>query len=63
MADKNSVAARQARFGATAGLYTLLVLAILVAVNYLGVRFNKPIDLTSNKRFTLSGKRRKLWAA
>ena len=60
MADKNSVAARQARFGATAGLYTLLVLAILVAVNYLGVRFNKPIDLTSNKRFTLSGETQKI---
>jgi ABC-type uncharacterized transport system involved in gliding motility auxiliary subunit len=54
MAANDSVASQQARFGATAGLYTVLVIAILAAVNYLGVRFNKPLDLTSNKRFTLS---------
>ncbi len=60
MADKNSVAAQQARFGATAGLYTLIVIAILAAVNYLGVRFNKPIDLTSNKRYTLSQETQKI---
>ncbi len=60
MAEKNSVAAQQARFGATAGLYTLLVIAILGAVNYLGVRFNKPLDLTSNKRFTLSQETQKI---
>jgi ABC-type uncharacterized transport system involved in gliding motility auxiliary subunit len=60
MAERNSVAAQQARFGATAGLYTLVVIAILVAVNYLGVRFNKPIDLTSNKRYTLSQETQKI---
>jgi ABC-type uncharacterized transport system involved in gliding motility auxiliary subunit len=54
MADNKTVAAQQARFGATAGLYTVLVIGILAAVNYLGVRFNRPLDLTSNKRFTLS---------
>jgi ABC-type uncharacterized transport system involved in gliding motility auxiliary subunit len=59
-AVKNSVAAQQARFGATAGLYTLVVIGILCAVNYLGVRFNKPIDLTSNKRFTLSEETQKV---
>jgi len=60
MATNTSVAAQQARFGATAGLYTVVVLAILVAVNYLGVRFNKPLDLTSNKRFTLSQETQKI---
>ncbi len=60
MADNTSVAAQQARFGATASLYTLLVLAILVAINYLGVRFNRPIDLTSNKRYTLSDETKKI---
>jgi ABC-type uncharacterized transport system involved in gliding motility auxiliary subunit len=54
MATTQTVASQQARFGATAGIYTVVVIAILAAVNYLGVRFNKPIDLTSNKRFTLS---------
>jgi len=51
---RNSVAARQARFGATAGLYTIVVLAVLVMVNWLGQRYNKTYDTTSNKRFTLS---------
>ena len=50
----HTAASQRARFGATAGLYTILVIAVLALVNYLGVRFNKPVDLTSNKRFTLS---------
>ena len=50
----STAAAQRARTGATAGLYTVLVIAILAVVNYLGVRFNKPLDLTSNKRYTLS---------
>jgi ABC-type uncharacterized transport system involved in gliding motility auxiliary subunit len=60
MANNQSVASQQARFGATAGLYTVVVIAILAAVNYLGVRFNKPLDLTSNKRFTLSEETQKI---
>lgn len=51
---KNTVKARQTQFGATAGLYTLVVIAVLVLVNWLGNRYNKAIDTTSNKRFTLS---------
>lgn len=51
---KNSMAARQARFGATASLYTVVVIAALVLVNWLGNRYNKTYDTTSNKRFTLS---------
>lgn len=53
-ARKNSVSARQARFGATAGLYVLVVIAILVLVNWLANRYNKTYDTTSNKRYTLS---------
>jgi ABC-type uncharacterized transport system involved in gliding motility auxiliary subunit len=60
MPNNQSVASQQARFGATAGLYTVVVIAILAAVNYLGVRFNKPLDLTSNKRFTLSEETQKI---
>lgn len=60
MADKTSVSAQQARFGATAGLYTIIVILILVAINYLGARFNRPIDLTSNKRYTLSQETQKI---
>ncbi len=51
---KNTVAARQARFGATASLYTLVVIAALVLANWLANRYNKTYDTTSNKRFTLS---------
>ncbi len=45
---------RQVRFGATATLYTIVVIAILVLVNWLANRYNKTVDTTSNKRFTLS---------
>jgi ABC-type uncharacterized transport system involved in gliding motility auxiliary subunit len=51
---KENIAARQARFGATAGLYTIVVLGVLVILNWLGKTYNKTYDTTSNKRFTLS---------
>jgi ABC-type uncharacterized transport system involved in gliding motility auxiliary subunit len=63
MADpekKSTVSARQARFGATSMLYTIVVLAALVMVNWLGQRFNKTFDTTSNKRFTLSQETEKI---
>ncbi|MBV9670054.1 MAG: GldG family protein [Acidobacteriales bacterium] len=55
-----TVAARQARYGATAGLYTIVVIAVLVLINWLGNRYNKTIDTTSNKRFTLSQETQKV---
>lgn len=58
--QEKSVSARQARFGATAGLYVLVVVAILVLVNWLANRYNKTYDTTSNKRFTLSDETVKL---
>jgi ABC-type uncharacterized transport system involved in gliding motility auxiliary subunit len=39
---------------AQAALYTIIVIAILGAVNYLANRYNKSVDTTSNKRYTLS---------
>ena len=57
---KSTVAARQARFGATASLYTIVVIAALVLMNWLGNRYNKTYDTTSNKRFTLSQETQKL---
>lgn len=57
---KDTVAARQARYGATAGLYTIVVIAALVLVNWLTNRYNKSFDTTSNKRFTLSQETQKL---
>lgn len=51
---------RQARFGATAVLYTIVVIAILVLINWLANRYNKTVDTTSNKRFTLSQETQKV---
>jgi len=57
---KQALGGRQARFGATATLYTVVVLAILVLINWLGNRYNKTFDTTSNKRFTLSQETQKV---
>ena len=59
---KDTVAARQARFGATSVLYTIVVIAVLVLINWLAQmpRFNKTFDTTSNKRYTLSDETKKV---
>jgi len=57
---KDTVAARQARYCATATLYTLIVIAVLVMVNWLANRYNKTYDATSNKQFTLSQETKKV---
>src|SRR5579875_1421464 len=59
---KATVAARQVRYGATALLYTIVVIAALILINWLAQmpRFNKTFDTTSNKRFTLSQETQKL---
>ncbi len=57
---RDTIAARQARYGATSMLYTIVVIAILVIVNWLGNRYNKTFDTTSNKRFTLSQETQKV---
>ncbi|HLH04603.1 MAG TPA: GldG family protein [Bryobacteraceae bacterium] len=51
---QHTVAQRQARYGATASLYTIVVIAALVLVNWLANRYNKTVDTTSNKQYTLS---------
>ena len=45
---------RQARYGAIATVGVIVALAILVAVNYLGVRQNKRWDLTASRQNSLS---------
>src|SRR5947199_9053725 len=55
-----SASAQQARFGATAVLYTIVIIAVLVMVNWLANRYNKSYDTTSNKRFTLSQETKKI---
>ena len=46
--------ARQTKFMAYTAVYVLVVLAVIGAVNFLANRYNKTVDLTANKKFTLS---------
>lgn len=50
----NFLSSRRSKFGAYAVTYTLLVVAVLAAINWLANQRNKSIDLTSNKRYSLS---------
>jgi len=55
-------AGRQARYGALSSASVLIVLAVLVAVNYIGKKQNKRWDLTANKQFALSDHSRNVLA-
>jgi ABC-type uncharacterized transport system involved in gliding motility auxiliary subunit len=46
--------ARQTQYTAYASVYILVVLAVLVAVNFLANRYDKSYDSTTNKQFSLS---------
>ena len=51
-------ARRQARQGTLAASSVLIVLAILIAINYIGKQQNKRWDLTASKQFSLSDQTR-----
>lgn len=51
---------RQARYGTLAVTSVLIVLAILVAINYIAKRQNKRWDLTESKQYTLSDQSRNI---
>jgi ABC-type uncharacterized transport system involved in gliding motility auxiliary subunit len=51
---------RQTKYGAYLAVYVLIVLAILSAGNYLAQRYNKTLDTTSNKVFSLSDQTKKI---
>ncbi len=53
---------RQNRYGVYLTGYLLVVLLLLGGVNYLANRFNKSLDSTANKRYTLSDQTTKLAA-
>jgi ABC-type uncharacterized transport system involved in gliding motility auxiliary subunit len=56
----NWMKSRQTRYTGYAAAYTVVVLAILAAVNFLGNRYDKSYDSTSNKQFSLSDQTIKL---
>ena len=51
---RNRLTSRQAKYGMNTLVYTLVVLAIAVAVNLIAKQFVRQLDLTSNKRYSLS---------
>jgi ABC-type uncharacterized transport system involved in gliding motility auxiliary subunit len=50
----NWMKARQTKFWAYTTLYVAIVIAVVGGINFLADRYNKSLDLTSNKKFTLS---------
>jgi|HubBroStandDraft_6_1064221.scaffolds.fasta_scaffold77074_1 ABC-type uncharacterized transport system involved in gliding motility auxiliary subunit len=52
--------ARQTRYGAFVALYVIVVIAVVIAANWLADHRNKTIDVTSNKQFTLSDETKKV---
>jgi ABC-type uncharacterized transport system involved in gliding motility auxiliary subunit len=54
---------REARYGSLAVTSVLIVLAILIAINYIGARQNKRWDLTADKQFSLSDQSQKTLAS
>jgi ABC-type uncharacterized transport system involved in gliding motility auxiliary subunit len=51
---------RRTKFAAYTGLYAVIVLAVIVAINFLANRYNKTFDSTTNKQFTLSDQTQKI---
>src|SRR6516162_7140900 len=46
--------ARQTKYGAYAAVYTIVIIAVLAAINFLANRYTKSYDSTSNKQFSLA---------
>jgi gliding motility-associatede transport system auxiliary component len=51
---------RQTKYAAYATTYILVILAVLVVANFLANRYNKSLDATSNKRYSLSDQTKKI---
>ena len=51
---KSRLTSRQAKYGLNVAIYALAALAIVVIVNLIANRYVKQIDLTANKRYSLS---------
>ena len=49
----NWLKSRQTKYGAYAGVYIVVILAVLAAINFLANRYDKSYDSTANKQFSL----------
>lgn len=51
---------RQTKYGAYVAAYTVIIIGVLGAGNWLAQRYNKSLDTTSNKKFSLSDQTEKV---
>src|SRR5437764_3274111 len=51
---------RQTKYGAYALAYTVVIVAVLAAVNFLANRYTKSYDSTANKQFSLADQTKKV---
>jgi ABC-type uncharacterized transport system involved in gliding motility auxiliary subunit len=51
---------RQTKYGAYATVYVVVILAVIFVANWLAKDHNKTVDVTANKRFTLSDQTKKV---
>lgn len=58
--NKSWLTTRQTKFGAYVTLYIVIVTAALGLANWLANRYNKSVDTTANKRFSLSDQTQKV---
>ncbi len=54
------IKARQTKYGAFVALYLIVILAVVIAANWLADHHNKTVDVTTNKQFTLSDETKKV---
>jgi ABC-type uncharacterized transport system involved in gliding motility auxiliary subunit len=54
------IKARQTRYGAYVALYLIVIIAVIIAANWLADHHNKSVDVTANKQFTLSDQTKKV---
>src|SRR5579871_5949017 len=52
--------ARQTKYVAYATIYIIVIIAVVVVANFLANRYNKSLDATANKRFSLSDQTQKI---
>ena len=52
--NTNWLKARQTKYGAYLAIYLIVIIGVLGAANWLATQYDKSIDSTSNKRFSLS---------
>ncbi|HUN81267.1 MAG TPA: hypothetical protein VMV81_07120, partial [Phycisphaerae bacterium] len=51
---RNILQSRGARYGAYATVYTIVIVGVLAAINFLANRYDKSYDATANKQFSLA---------